>query len=116
MCAMSEMQMESRVPQLTLGWRLKLALSTAGIQAGAIATDLGVDRATVSRWMGDRGAAPKRAYLRQWAWITRVDYDWLTTGVASSGGGSPDGAPIDGGSSGMGNGAGSQNLKLMKVA
>ena len=116
MCVMSEMEMERNVPQLTLGWRLKMALSHAGVQAGAIAKDLGVNPATVGRWMGDKGAPPKRAYLRQWSWITRVDYDWLTTGVAASGGSSPDGAPIDGASTGAGNAAGSQNLKLMKVA
>ena len=48
-----------------------------------MADSLGVSRATVSRWMHDRGAAPKRAYLMQWALITGVPVEWLTTGAGS---------------------------------
>lgn len=52
-----------RVPQLTLGWRLKMALGDMKVQDMADA--LGVNRATVGRWMADKGAPPKRAYLLQ---------------------------------------------------
>ena len=71
-----------RVPDLTLGWRLKMALGEH--KAEWIADQLGVGRQTVSRWMSDRGAAPRRAYLMQWALLTGVDVDWLTTGRAQT--------------------------------
>lgn len=60
----------AHVPELTLGWRLKMALGNHS--AGAMARELGVTRATVSRWMGDKGAPPKKAYVQQWALITGV--------------------------------------------
>lgn len=68
-----------RVPTLTLGWRLKMALGDT--PAHDMADLLGVSRATVSRWMNDTGAPPKAAYLKQWALITGVDYGWLDTGT-----------------------------------
>lgn len=64
---MSTMSNE-RVPALTLGWRLKMSLGEESTQG--MADHLGVSRATVSRWMSDRGAPPKRAYLLQWALAT----------------------------------------------
>lgn len=78
MPAMSEMTAGRAIPQLTLGWRLKMALGDYG--ATEIAADLGVDRSTVSRWMADRGAPPKVAYIKQWALITHTDPEWLQTG------------------------------------
>lgn len=80
MLFMSEVTSSGAIPQLTLGWRLKMALGDYG--AAEIARDLGVDRSTVSRWMADRGAPPKAAYVKQWALITRVDSHWLQTGEA----------------------------------
>lgn len=82
MLDMSERANSRSVPDLTLGWRLKMALGDYG--AGEIARDLGVTRSTVSRWMADRGARPKAAYLKQWALITRTDYDWLDKGIVTS--------------------------------
>lgn len=48
--------------------------------AAEMAQALGVDRSTVSRWMADRGAPPKAAYIKQWALITNTDPKWLETG------------------------------------
>lgn len=76
------------VPQLTLGWRLKMALGEMSVQA--MAEELGVSRATLSRWMGDKGAAPARAYVAQWALITGVPFLWLQTGESPHQG-KPDG-------------------------
>lgn len=74
-----------RVPTLTLGWRLRIALDP--MSSLEMARLLGVHRATLTRWMSDVGAPPRAAYVRQWALITGVDYGWLSTGVAPSGDG-----------------------------
>lgn len=71
-------QTHGSVPELTLGWRLQMALGDMKVQDMADA--LGVSRATAGRWMHDKGAAPKRAYILQWALATGVDADWLETG------------------------------------
>ena len=73
-------QAAPRIPEITLGWRLQMALGDRKVQD--MADILGVNRATIGRWMHDRGAAPKRGYLLQWALITGVDAEWLLTGKA----------------------------------
>lgn len=77
---MSQQIDATRIPTLTLGWRLKMALGE--MHAQEMADLLGVNRGTVSRWMADKGAPPKRAYLLQWAMATDTDYGWLETGNA----------------------------------
>lgn len=42
---------------------------------------LGVSRATLSRWMADKGAPPKRAYIAQWSLQTGVPMEWLERGI-----------------------------------
>ena len=69
-----------RIPDLTLGWRLQMALQHGGVSAQEMADDLGVSRSTVSRWLNDHGAAPRAAYVKQWALRTHVSYAWLSTG------------------------------------
>ena len=71
-----------RIPTLTLGWRLKMSLGD--MKAEDMADQLGVSRQTLSRWMGDKGAPPKRAYLMQWALATNTSVEWLTTGVVTT--------------------------------
>lgn len=71
-------QRSERIPELTLGWRLKMALGD--MKRDEMAGVLGVNPATVSRWMSDKGAPPKRAYLAQWAFATGVSVDWLESG------------------------------------
>lgn len=78
---------EHRVPTVTLGWRLKMALDD--ISAQDMAAYLGVSRQTLTRWMGDKGAPPARAYILQWAMKTGVDPKWLETGATAPDG--PDG-------------------------
>ena len=68
------------VPEWTLGWRMQRALAHAGIRAEDMAAELGVVRATVSRWMHDKGSPPRTIYLRQWALRTGVPFEWLTSG------------------------------------
>lgn len=69
-----------RVPALTIGWRLQMALNHGGVSHQQMADLLGVNRATISRWCNDRGAPPRTIYLRQWALACGVDADWLITG------------------------------------
>ena len=79
------------IPQLTLGWRLKMSLADDKLAAGEMADYLGVSRQTLSRWMNDAGAPPKRAYLMQWAIRTGVPLTWLETGETPDDGGGPGG-------------------------
>ena len=71
---------QGQVPALTLGWRMKMSLGD--MAAGDMAAALGVNRTTISRWMGDKGAPPKRAYLLQRAMLTGTNSDWLINGWA----------------------------------
>lgn len=61
---------------------MRMALEARGISREAVAAELGVDRKTISRWTHDVGAAPKRAYVAQWAMLTGVPIEWLETGNA----------------------------------
>lgn len=88
---MSGMTIEryERIPELTLGWRLKMSLGE--VSREEIARVMDVTPSTISRWMADKGAPPKRPYLIQWALATNVSLEWLETGAAPDGGeGGPD--------------------------
>ena len=67
-----------RIPSLSLGDRMRMALGDR--RTDAIAKELGVSRSLVSHWLNDH-VVPTLGYLRAWAAITGVDYDWLRTGV-----------------------------------
>lgn len=73
-------QSSSEIPELTLGWRLKMALEHNHVSRSEMAEELGVDPATITRWTGDRGAPPKAGFLKQWALRCGVPYEWLVTG------------------------------------
>lgn len=76
---MTEMpESAGQIPAWTLGWRMQRALAHAGISVNEIAEEMGVSRATISRWINDKGAPPRAAYLKQWALRTGVPYLWLT--------------------------------------
>lgn len=72
----------TRVPEVTLGWRLQMSLAHSGVSAQEMADELGVSRSSVSRWMNDHGTPPRRAYVIQWAMKCGVDSGWLLTGQA----------------------------------
>lgn len=76
--SMSTSVSEHRIPELTLGWRLRMALGEH--KAEWMAQQLGVSRQTITRWMHDNGAAPARAYILQWALMTGTDQEWLEHG------------------------------------
>lgn len=71
-------------PELTLGWRLRMALEHAGLTAAEMMTTLGIEsRDTMAAWTHDR-RVPKKAYLRQWAMRCGVPFEWLLTGEYTS--------------------------------
>lgn len=85
-------QRSERIPELTLGWRLKMALGD--MKRDEMAELLGMNPATLSRWMADKGTPPKRAFLAQWALITGVPLAWIENGEVPTGDGpTPPGGP-----------------------
>lgn len=70
------------IPEVTLGWRLRIALERADIKADAMAQVLDVHRGTITRWTHDIGRPPRRVYLEKWAEITGVPYAWLAGDLA----------------------------------
>lgn len=81
-----------RIPEFTLGWRLRLALDSAEMSVQEIADTLGYSRSTVSRWLNDQDP-PRAAVMAQWALLTGVDHGWLAYGIAPT-------TPPDGGKAG----------------
>lgn len=79
MSIMQRSEAPGAVPEWTLGWRMLRALEHAGVKVEDIADEIGVSRATVSRWTHDKGPV-REIYLRHWALRTGVDFDWLRTG------------------------------------
>ncbi len=71
----------SLVPEITLGWRLRIALERADIKADDMARELGVHRGTITRWTHDIGRQPRPIYLQRWADICGVSYGWLLAGA-----------------------------------
>ncbi|WP_408898657.1 helix-turn-helix domain-containing protein [Nocardioides sp. R1-1] len=72
----------ARIPEWTLGDRLRKSMDLAGMGVGEMAEAFGVSRETVSRWLGDR-TRPKKSTLWMWAAGCGVDLQWLETGEAS---------------------------------
>lgn len=73
--------MSSNVPPWTLGWRLKRSLATTDMDAQEIGRRLGRRRGAISDWMNDHyKTPPAEAFLREWARLCDVSYDWLVDG------------------------------------
>jgi transcriptional regulator with XRE-family HTH domain len=64
------------IPPITLGWRLQMALAHSEYSVQGIADALGVSRNTVARWMHDGGKVHP-LFVKEWATLTGVDYEWL---------------------------------------
>ena len=79
-----------RIPPLTLGLRLKMALEWADHSNADVAAELGVSVSTVSRWMNNKDAPPPRGMIKAWADFTHCDFQWLLTGDQP-----PDGGPVE---------------------
>lgn len=70
------------IPVLRRRWRLKISMEDAGFTSTEIAAELGVSRATVSRWLASDTVPVRTAYIKQWAAVCRVDESWLIYGPA----------------------------------
>ena len=84
--AFVDMPERLRIPRFTFGDRLRKAREDAGLDQRTIAETLGVTSATISHW--ETGVNQPRdlfALVEKWAEITRVDRNWLLTGVALRG-------------------------------
>ena len=68
------------IPEVTLGFRMQIALRHADLSTQGIADELGVSRSTVSRWLNDHGAPPRNGFVKLWAQATGVDPAWLREG------------------------------------
>lgn len=79
---MIEMTRQQRIPELTLGWRLRMA--AGGLTDGEMADAMNVSRKTVYRWMVGTGTPPHEAFVRHWALITGTDPEWLLTGATKN--------------------------------
>lgn len=74
---MSDIAANDGIPEITLGWRLRMAMEKAGLKADYMAAELGVHRGTITRWTHDFGSPPRPIYLRHWAELCQVRYEWL---------------------------------------
>lgn len=78
---MSTQTVMGRIPPLTLGWRLQMALREADISVQQMADELGMARTSLSRWLNDRGTPPRAVFVKQWALRTGVPVEWLMHGT-----------------------------------
>jgi transcriptional regulator with XRE-family HTH domain len=67
------------VPTWDLADRMRKALRAGGIEVGAMARYLEVNRNTIGNWINGHNK-PSPASLRMWAMLTGVDYEWLRDG------------------------------------
>jgi transcriptional regulator with XRE-family HTH domain len=68
------------VPEVTLGWRIQIALAEADLKHKDLVEKFEVSRETVSRWCRDVGRPPKKHVLNEIAVMCRVSPRWLIFG------------------------------------
>lgn len=81
----------AKEPELTLGWRIQMALDTGGLKHSDLMSKFEVSRGTVSRWCRDISPAPKKFILNEIAVMCGVSPRWLIDGPTKDGGSGPDG-------------------------
>ena len=72
-----------RVPQWTIGDRLRKAREDAGLDQGQLAEAMEVSRKTIGNNETGR-VQPRRIVVRAWALATGVSFDWLWDGTTPS--------------------------------
>lgn len=70
----------AKEPELTLGWRIQMALDEGGLKHNDLMEKFEVSRQTVSRWCRDVGAPPKKFMLNEIAVMCGVSARWLING------------------------------------
>jgi len=83
-------QRAGEIPQFTRGDRLRKAREKTGLDRGQFATEIGVSRNSVSSAESDAHNTLKVTVMA-WALRTKVDYEWLETGIEPSPGHGPGG-------------------------
>lgn len=78
-------------PELTLGWRIQMALDKGGLKHSDVMSKFEVSRQTVSRWCRDVGVPPKKFILNELAVMCGVSARWLIDGPQPQGPTHPDG-------------------------
>lgn len=78
-------------PELTLGWRIQMALDHGGLKHKDLMDRFEVSRDTVSRWCRDIAPEPKKFVQNEIAVMCGVSARWLMNGPSGRG-------PDDGGS------------------
>lgn len=73
------LSMDGKIPELTLGWRMRMARVQAGIGAEEMADRLGYQRGAPTRWEKDE-IKPRTSVLIGYAAHTGVSLLWLQTG------------------------------------
>lgn len=66
-------------PEVTLGWRLRMAMEKAGLSREYMAARLGVRPGTITRWTHDESPV-RYVYLERWADLCDVPLPWLVSG------------------------------------
>ena len=79
------------IPQLTLGWRLRMARATTGLSTRDFAERIGVSHGTITNAENDKRSV-RPITLNAYALATGVDRTWLETGVVT--GDTPDGTEM----------------------
>ena len=79
---MSDIDGPNDIPEITLGWRLRIAMERADLKAEEMADELRVHRGTISRWTHDIGSPPRLIYVQRWAELCNVSFTWLAGDLA----------------------------------
>ena len=80
---MSEQTDFAKEPELTLGWRIQMALDKGNLKQADLMSKFEVSRGTVSRWCRDIAPAPKKFVLNEIAVMCGVPARWLIDGESS---------------------------------
>lgn len=67
-----------RIPEFTVGERMRKAREEAGLSQEEMATEIGIARRSIGRY--EAGTAVKKSVLLLYAMRTQVPVEWLETG------------------------------------
>lgn len=70
------------VPEITFGWRMRIARENAGLDQGQLAELTGIARNTISNYEKGQTTRPNKAFVRLIAAALNVNQTWLETGEA----------------------------------
>lgn len=88
---MTEQVDYAKEPEVTLGWRIQIALDEGGLKHKDLMEHFEVSRDTVSRWCRNIGAPPKKFIQNEIAVMCGVSSRWLMDGPGTSNRGPDDG-------------------------